>query len=147
MKARAPSEMRAACWLNSSKKLPSRGKSFPNSIVESPRTGSSRARELEELPTPAECRQASVTQGIEVGTVLGRVEALGRDREHRRAFIGLEVRAVGFDQALQVADLDALLHRDRAPAHALQQHGGGACSQITRSGSGTCGASCAYICR
>ena len=33
MKARAPSTMRSACWLNISKKLPSRGSSLPNSIV------------------------------------------------------------------------------------------------------------------
>src|SRR5437773_5582800 len=37
MNARAPSTMWSPCWLNSSKKLPSRGSSLPNSIGVSPR--------------------------------------------------------------------------------------------------------------
>jgi len=83
--ARAPSAMKPACWLNSSKKFPSRGSNLPNSMRTSPRLpGSLRAA------PPSQSRLAMDSKEFATASARLDVRALQCRRGERTLFRSVE---------------------------------------------------------
>src|SRR5262245_61335592 len=115
MKARAPSTIFAPCSLNSSKKLPSRGNSLPNSMGVSRLirvTGLSLlgSLSLEALARAAETREA-LDELRKIALAGGRMKGRGVHRQHGHRAPLLEVLGIGVGQVLQVVGIDRALHR------------------------------------